>query len=338
MRIRALRLSALALLATTICSVPASAQLPTFNEDGYQKNREYFGQLPYENIDTLTGNLVLTFTDFVLPGNDGLDIRFQRTLNSKRRAHWRFGLAGVPETSLQYFGARHYASQTGRFTTVDPVLDLDAASVDPQRWNRYTYALNNPLRFTDPDGKNPLLIMGAAGSAVFGGWQVYQNVRQGRPWHENVGVEASKGLIIGATLGLAAPAVASLGAAEAASVGLGSSGMWVRSTEAMSSRAAAFQAQITGRAGQVFMQNGVKFDGLVHNILVEAKGPGYATFVQNGNFVSWFRGASDLISQAQRQLAAAGGRPIQWYFAEAATADATRALFKANNIKSTLRN
>jgi RHS repeat-associated protein len=118
------------------------------------------------------------------------------------------------ESGLDYFGARYYASRTGRFTTVDPALDQQKALVDPQRWNRYAYALNNPLKFTDPDGKNPLLIMGAAGSAVFGGWQVYQNLRQGRPWHENVGVEASKGLIVGATLGLAAPALAGATAAE----------------------------------------------------------------------------------------------------------------------------
>jgi RHS repeat-associated protein len=62
------------------------------------------------------------------------------------------------ETGLDYFGARYYASRTGRFTTVDPALDIEAALVDPQRWNRYAYALNNPLKFTDPDGSNPALL------------------------------------------------------------------------------------------------------------------------------------------------------------------------------------
>lgn len=62
------------------------------------------------------------------------------------------------ETGLDYLGARYYASQTGRFTTVDPLLDIEQALVDPQRWNRYAYALNNPLKFTDPDGRNPVLI------------------------------------------------------------------------------------------------------------------------------------------------------------------------------------
>ena len=59
-------------------------------------------------------------------------------------------------TSLDYFGARYYASRTGRFTTVDPVLDQQKALLDPQRWNRYAYALNNPLRNVDPDGRDPV--------------------------------------------------------------------------------------------------------------------------------------------------------------------------------------
>ena len=57
------------------------------------------------------------------------------------------------ETGLDYFGARYYASRSGRFTTVDPALDIQAALTDPQRWNRYAYVRNNPLRFTDPDGR-----------------------------------------------------------------------------------------------------------------------------------------------------------------------------------------
>jgi len=56
------------------------------------------------------------------------------------------------ESGVEYFGARYYASQTGRFTTVDPLFDLEANLVEPQRWNRYAYAMNSPLRYTDPTG------------------------------------------------------------------------------------------------------------------------------------------------------------------------------------------
>ncbi len=57
------------------------------------------------------------------------------------------------ETGLDYFGARYYGSRTARFTTVDPVFTWKENLADPQRWNRYAYVRNNPLRYVDPDGR-----------------------------------------------------------------------------------------------------------------------------------------------------------------------------------------
>ena len=57
------------------------------------------------------------------------------------------------ETGLDYFGARYYQGNVGRFTSVDPVLNKGAALRDPQLWNRYTYGQGNPLRVVDPDGR-----------------------------------------------------------------------------------------------------------------------------------------------------------------------------------------
>ncbi len=58
------------------------------------------------------------------------------------------------ETGLDYFGARYYRAEIGRFTTVDPAMAVGENLVDPQRWNRYAYVRNNPLRYTDPDGRD----------------------------------------------------------------------------------------------------------------------------------------------------------------------------------------
>ena len=55
------------------------------------------------------------------------------------------------ESGLDYFGARYYASTQGRFISVDPMMASSRAN-KPQSWNRYTYVLNNPLRFIDPEG------------------------------------------------------------------------------------------------------------------------------------------------------------------------------------------
>jgi RHS repeat-associated protein len=111
------------------------------------------------------------------------------------------------ETGFDYFGARYHRAQSGRFTSVDPVLNIETAMTDPQRWNRYAYALNNPLKFIDPDGRDPRVVGGLIGALTYTAWNAYVNTQQGRPWYENVGVEAGKGFLVGVTLGLAAPAM-----------------------------------------------------------------------------------------------------------------------------------
>jgi RHS repeat-associated protein len=55
-----------------------------------------------------------------------------------------------PATDLIYAKARYYHPRIGRFLTVDPVGGRPGSS---QSWNRYTYVLNNPLRWIDPFGK-----------------------------------------------------------------------------------------------------------------------------------------------------------------------------------------
>lgn len=89
----------LTLLATLLALAPAwraDAQSdPIFTAAGFQQNHDYFSAAPGEHIDSNTGALVLTFTDLVLPGNNGSELRFQRTYNSKT-GRWTFGIAGVP--------------------------------------------------------------------------------------------------------------------------------------------------------------------------------------------------------------------------------------------------
>ncbi|MGV4928236.1 polymorphic toxin-type HINT domain-containing protein [Streptomyces sp. BHT-5-2] len=59
------------------------------------------------------------------------------------------GTNDTTDTGLTHLGAREYDPDTGRFLTVDPVLDL----TDPQQINGYTYSNNNPTTFSDPSGK-----------------------------------------------------------------------------------------------------------------------------------------------------------------------------------------
>jgi RHS repeat-associated protein len=55
------------------------------------------------------------------------------------------------ESGMDYFGARYYMQRPGRFTTVDPG-HVGGNIFDPQSWNAYAYARNNPLRFVYPTG------------------------------------------------------------------------------------------------------------------------------------------------------------------------------------------
>jgi YD repeat-containing protein len=61
---------------------------------GLQRDQAYFGLFGFEHIDTGSGNLLLTFTDWQFPGYNGMDLVFQRTFNSANG--WTFGLAAFP--------------------------------------------------------------------------------------------------------------------------------------------------------------------------------------------------------------------------------------------------
>ena len=56
------------------------------------------------------------------------------------------------ESGLDYFGARYYSSNMGRFSSPDPGGLLFQNPADPQSWNMYAYARNNPLSNVDPTG------------------------------------------------------------------------------------------------------------------------------------------------------------------------------------------
>jgi len=101
-----------------------------YDGDGVHENRSYLSLLPYEHIDTLNGNLVLTFTDLVLPGNAGFDLRFQRTYNSKRSALWSFGIAGIP---MRVLNAEYVAPPNAGDEPLFPILVTADGGRHPSR-------------------------------------------------------------------------------------------------------------------------------------------------------------------------------------------------------------
>ena len=80
-----------------------------------------------------------------------------------------WGYTGQKEpigTGLVYLHARFYAPATGRFISPDTMVPNRA---NPQDWNRYAYARNNPLVYTDPSGHQAFCFAGLAALAICGG-------------------------------------------------------------------------------------------------------------------------------------------------------------------------
>jgi RHS repeat-associated protein len=72
--------------------------------------------------------------------------------------HFYTGKERDSESGLDYFGARYYGSNIGRFMSPDYSYDYDPEPVphadleNPQTLNLYGYVQNNPLSTADPDG------------------------------------------------------------------------------------------------------------------------------------------------------------------------------------------
>jgi filamentous hemagglutinin len=92
-----------------------------------------------------------------------------------------------------------------------------------------------------------------------------------------------------------------------------------------SERSLAYQEQISGLPrGFAVDLNGVSYDGcrITDGTMLDAKAQGYAWALDETYTVrSFYTGFARLIDQAQRQVIAANGRPIEWYFAEKPAAD-----------------
>ncbi len=107
-------------------------------------------------------------------------------------------------------------------------------------------------------------------------------------------------------------------------------GQWIPENTVMpDSSAARYQSQVTGQdPGWAYRVNDVRFDGYRDGTLLEAKGPGYQSLFERMGGKPFFQGARNIVAQAGRQLAVAGGTPIEWHVAEEAAADTIRNLLE----------
>ena len=95
--------------------------------------------------------------------------RQTRYVNSLKFYRGYTGHEMIPEVSLINMNGRMYDPKLGRFLSPDNYVQLPD---NPQNLNRYSYCLNNPLKYTDPSGEvfvidDFLLVVG--GAALVGG-------------------------------------------------------------------------------------------------------------------------------------------------------------------------
>ncbi|MEE4662208.1 MAG: RHS repeat-associated core domain-containing protein [Halieaceae bacterium] len=87
-------------------------------------------------------------------------------LTARANPVWFAGHVYDDVTGLTYMQARYYSPFSGRFLSPDPaVLRAD----DPQAFNRYAYARNNPYRYIDPDGRESVAVTFKVSAAAGGG-------------------------------------------------------------------------------------------------------------------------------------------------------------------------
>lgn len=129
----------------------------------------------------------------------GLESRHEKYGSSEEVAWYYFtGKKTDDESGLIYFQARYYDPTVGRFTSPDSLVPRPG---NPQEFNRYSYAGNNPVNNIDPDGHSwksfwKSLVGGVIGAAV--------GIISGNPWLGFAAYNAFSAGINGGNIGAAA--------------------------------------------------------------------------------------------------------------------------------------
>ena len=116
-----------------------------------------YDYLPFgEDLQQTIGGRDSSYPTGIYPSNP--DIESQKFTGKERDA----------ETGLDWFGFRYLSSAQGRFTSPDAPF-ADQHPEDPQSWNMYAYVRNNPLKNTDPNGRDCQNGVVACGNYILGG-------------------------------------------------------------------------------------------------------------------------------------------------------------------------
>ena len=195
-------------------------------------------------------------------GNNIQDITyypFGQAYRQYRSADVRYKFTGKEldnSTDLYFYEARYYDAMLGRFVSADTVVP---DPMNPQSLNRYSYAANNPVRYTDPSGHCEIVciaiiagaVIGSVSSGVQSDWDLEATLLGGVIGAVAGGVGGGVGGLAGGFLGAGTGSLAGISAgALAGALGGAAAG----ATSALLYRAAGYKVNIGKSAfsGAVF--------------------------------------------------------------------------------------
>ncbi|MFB7181436.1 RHS repeat domain-containing protein [Streptomyces sp. NPDC056257] len=144
--------------ATTLY-LPAGNELK-LDKAGIVTGTRYYGEVAIRT----GGKLTFTLTDHHKTGTTQITADAAQTVTRRKTGLFGENRGAQPtgwkgdkgfvggtkdtDTGLTHLGAREYDPSTGRFISVDPVMDV----TDSQQLHGYTYSNNNPMTNSDPSG------------------------------------------------------------------------------------------------------------------------------------------------------------------------------------------
>ncbi len=202
------------------------------------------------------------------------------------------------DTGLTYANARYYDAKIGRWLSEDPVFLLfgDSEQVkqitgqelqqylsDPQNYNSYAYARNNPLRYNDPTGQssfNPLGFLSNNTQVRIGNWanNLYDNNAAARylmdhPYQAGAAIGVAAGAVVAGGVIAAGGAItcgALCGSAATIATTAGTSALSRGNGEQTANRGLQI-GESFGKLGTVVQNISVRANGFTQHGLEQAK-------------------------------------------------------------------
>ena len=110
--------------------------------------------ITYIHQDSLGSTSLVTDSNGAQVGTTMKYLPFGLTQTGSVNTTKEFTGQRLDSTGLYYYNARYYDPQIGRFISADTVVQNPA---NPQTLNRYSYCINNPLKYIDPSGHDQVI-------------------------------------------------------------------------------------------------------------------------------------------------------------------------------------